>query len=315
MTLTLPSDREIVMTRVFNAPRTLVFEAYTKPEHIVQWWGPRKYTTIVDKMDVTPGGVWRYIARAPDGNEHAFNGVYREIVPPGRLVSTFEFEGMPGHVAVETATFEEHEGSTKLTVTSVFQTAEDRDGTLQSGMEAGAAETWDRLAEHLATLAEDKKHDRKKAPAEKTADREIVITRVLNAPRELVFDAWTDPKHIGQWWGPRGFTTTIHEMDVKPGGVWRFIMHGPDGVDYKNRIVYIEIVKPERLVYTHGADEDADPGQFHVTVTFAEQGGRTKLTMRSLFPSAAERDRVVAFGAIEGGNQTLDSLEEHLAKM
>jgi uncharacterized protein YndB with AHSA1/START domain len=83
--------------------------------------------------------------------------------------------------------------------------------------------------------------------AEATTDREIVTTRVFDAPREMVFDAWTDPKHIGQWWGPIGFTTTTHEMDVRPGGVWRFTMHGPDGRDYKNRIVYTEIVRPERL--------------------------------------------------------------------
>lgn len=108
--------------------------------------------------------------------------------------------------------------------------------------------------------------------ARATSDREIVLTRVLDAPRELVFDAWTDRKHIAQWWGPRGFTTTIHEMDVRPGGVWRFMMHGPDGVDYPNRIVFREVVKPERLVYDHGSDDPADPAQFHVTVTFAKQG-------------------------------------------
>ena len=149
-----------------------------------------------------------------------------------------------------------------------------------------------------------------------TSDREIVMERIFNAPRELVFEAWTDPKHVAQWWGPKGFTNTIHEMDVRPGGVWRFVMHGPDGVDYQNRIIYDEIVKPERLVYTHGSGEEGDPGQFQVTVTFAEQGGKTKLIMRMLFESAAERDKVVKeFGAIEGGNQTLDRLAEHLTKI
>ena len=149
-----------------------------------------------------------------------------------------------------------------------------------------------------------------------TSDREIVMERIFNAPRELVFEAWTDPKHVAQWWGPKGFTNTFQEIDVRPGGVWRFVMHGPDGVDYQNRIIYDEIVKPERLVYTHGSGEEGDPGQFQVTVTFAEQGGKTKLTMQMLFESAAERDKVIKeFGAIEGANQTLDRLEEHLAKM
>src|SRR5207245_3470929 len=103
--LSLPSDREIVGSRIMDAPPELVFKAYTDPELIPRWWGPRRYTTTVDKMDVRPGGVWRYISRGADGTEFAFHGTYREIKRPERLVSTFEFEGMPGHVVVDTATF------------------------------------------------------------------------------------------------------------------------------------------------------------------------------------------------------------------
>jgi uncharacterized protein YndB with AHSA1/START domain len=147
--LTLPTDREIVMERTFDAPRARVFEVYTDPKLIPLWWGPRRYTTTVDKMDVRAGGVWRYISRGADGTEYAFNGVYREIRRPERLVSTFEFEGMPGHIVVDTATFEERGGKTKVTVTSRFESVEDRDGMLKTGMEEGAAETWDRLAELL----------------------------------------------------------------------------------------------------------------------------------------------------------------------
>ena len=146
------------------------------------------------------------------------------------------------------------------------------------------------------------------------ARRSIVVTRVFDAPRNLVFDAWTDSRHIGRWYGPKGFTITTYAMDVRPGGVWRFDMHGPDGVDYPNKITYIEIVKPERLVYDHG-DEGA-PGYFRTTVTFAEDGGKTKLTMQLRFPSAAERETVVkTYNAIEGANQTLDRLGEQLGKM
>lgn len=150
MRLTTPSDREIVLTRVFKAPRAKVFATMTDPALIPQWWGPRGYITIVDKMDVKPGGTWRYIHRMPDGQETAFRGVYREITPPERLVFTFEWEGMPGHVLVETVTFEEVEGGTKVTDTSLFHTTEERDGMLNSGMEGGARETWDRLEELLA---------------------------------------------------------------------------------------------------------------------------------------------------------------------
>jgi uncharacterized protein YndB with AHSA1/START domain len=146
--------------------------------------------------------------------------------------------------------------------------------------------------------------------------RTIVTTRVFDAPRELVFEAWTNPKHLVQWWGPNGFRTTIRAIDVRPGGIWRFVMHGPDGVDYENRIVYDEIVKPERLVYRHPGGEDVEPVQIHVTVTFEDHGGKTKLTMRMLFASAAERDRVIEkYGAGEGAKQTLERLAEHLATM
>jgi uncharacterized protein YndB with AHSA1/START domain len=148
-----------------------------------------------------------------------------------------------------------------------------------------------------------------------TADREIVLSRLLDAPRELVFAAWTDPKQIVQWWGPRGFTTTSHEMSVTPGGVWRFVMHGPDGRDYKNKIIFTEVVAPERLVYRHAGEEEHEDVRFQVAVTFQAQGRKTLLTMRSLFATAQERDEVVSkYGAIEGGKQTLERLAEHVEK-
>jgi uncharacterized protein YndB with AHSA1/START domain len=140
-----------------------------------------------------------------------------------------------------------------------------------------------------------------------------VVTRVFDAPRELVFDAWTDPEHIGDWWGPNGFTTTVHEMDVRPGGLWRYIMHGPDGTDYANWVRYTEVARPERLVYDHGEHVGEDPW-FHVTATFADDGGKTRLTMRMVFPTAEAREQSMRYGAVEGGNQTLSRLAEYLAK-
>jgi len=151
-TLTMPSDREILITRVFEAPRRLVFEAITKPEHMAHWWGPRNMTMLTCEMDLRPGGAWRFVLRGPDGNDYGFRGVYREITPPERLVQTFEFEGMPGHVSLETATLEEQDGKTKLTVTCLYQSVEDRDGHYNSGMEAGMRESHDRLAELLSTM-------------------------------------------------------------------------------------------------------------------------------------------------------------------
>jgi uncharacterized protein YndB with AHSA1/START domain len=152
MSVTLPSDREIVLTRVFDAPRRLVFEALTSCEHLKHWWGPRRYALASCKMDFRPGGAYRIVQSGADGAEFGFRGEYREIVPPERIVQTFEFEGMPGHISVETLTLVEQDGKTTYTSTSVFESVADRDGMLQSGMEEGASETMDRLAEYLETL-------------------------------------------------------------------------------------------------------------------------------------------------------------------
>lgn len=148
-----------------------------------------------------------------------------------------------------------------------------------------------------------------------TADREIVTTRTVNAPRDLVWQVWTQPDHIAHWWGPNGFRTTTHEMTLKVGGIWRFMMHGPDGKDYPNLVVYREIVKPERLVYDHSEDKPNPDISFLVTVTFEDVGHKTKVTLHSLFPTAAAREAVRKFGADEGAIQTLARMEEHLAKL
>jgi uncharacterized protein YndB with AHSA1/START domain len=152
--VTTPSDTEIRMTRVFDAPRDLVFEAHTSAEHMKNWWGPRKYEILSAELDFRPGGKWRIVHRGSDGEEYGFHGEYREIVRPERITWTFEFEGMPGHVSVETLTLEEHDGKTTLTARSVYDSVESRDGMLESGMEAGAAETMERLEEYLEVLGE-----------------------------------------------------------------------------------------------------------------------------------------------------------------
>jgi uncharacterized protein YndB with AHSA1/START domain len=152
-TITTPSDREIHCERVFDAPRDRVYAAYTDPATIPEWWGPRGTTAIVDAMDVRAGGSWRFVVRDCDGRETAFRGTYREVSPPERIVQTFEWEGMPGHVSVETTTFADLGDRTKVRTTSIFHTTEERDGMLGSGMERGLNETYQRLDELLERLA------------------------------------------------------------------------------------------------------------------------------------------------------------------
>jgi uncharacterized protein YndB with AHSA1/START domain len=158
---------------------------------------------------------------------------------------------------------------------------------------------------------------KRNSPDTPTADREIVITRTVDAPRELVWQAWTDPRHVVHWWGPVGFTTTIERMDVRPGGVWKHVMHGPDGTDYPNSSVFKEVVKPERIVFSHGGGKEGGPGvHFTATWTFEALGDKTRVTIHMVFETAADRDIVVKeYGAIEGGKQTLARLGEYLAKM
>ena len=156
MQVTTPSDREVVLTRAFDAPRELVFEAWTNPEHVRHWWGLRGSTMVLCEADVRPGGSWRYVTTAQDGAEVPFTGVYQDVAPPDRLVYTEMYDVEPfnsGDPAVNTVTFTPEEGGTLVTVTTVYPSKEVRDFVLSTGMEAGAAESYDRLAEHLTTLA------------------------------------------------------------------------------------------------------------------------------------------------------------------
>jgi uncharacterized protein YndB with AHSA1/START domain len=140
------------------------------------------------------------------------------------------------------------------------------------------------------------------ASAGSTADREFVHSRLIDAPRERVFRAISDPAHLARWWGPKGFTSTFHEFDLRPGGAWRFVMHGPDGVNYPNESVFVEVTAPERVVFEHISDH-----HFQMTITFAAQGVKTLVGWRQVFDTAAERQRIAEF-VIEANEQNLDRL-------
>jgi len=147
-----PGKQEITITRIFEAPRELVFKAFTDPKVVAQWFGPREYTTTIDKMEARPGGLWRFVQRDQSGNEFAFHGVHHDMVAPERIVATFEFEGVPGHVLLQTVTFEPLGGKTRMVEQLVYQSVADRDGMVAAGMQRGSDDSMDRLAELLANM-------------------------------------------------------------------------------------------------------------------------------------------------------------------
>jgi uncharacterized protein YndB with AHSA1/START domain len=151
--------------------------------------------------------------------------------------------------------------------------------------------------------------DEKTTAAGSTADREFVHSRIIDAPRERVFKAFSDPDHLARWWGPKGFTSTFHEFDFRPGGAWRFILHGPDGKDYPNESVFVEVVEPERVVFEHLSGH-----HFQMTITFSEESSKTVVGWRQVFDTAAERQRIAAIVS-EANEQNLDRLAAEVLSM
>ncbi len=300
-----------VRRRLSFAPAT-VFAAWASPEAKARWFaGGGGWTEKLREMDFRVGGRERVIGQwSVEGGRHGtsdFQAIYHDIVPGERIVYSYDMFVGETKLSVSLATIEfQPDGAqgTQLVLTEQGAFFDEKDPPMR---EHGTRYLMDQLTAAVYGVA---------PVGPDVAQREIVITRLLNAPRELVYAAWTDPKHVDQWWGPSGFTTTTQHKDIRPGGEWRFSMHGPDGTDYPNVVRYLQVDKPERLVYLHG-DGNTGPNAhiFHVTVTFEEAaGGKTQLTLRSLFPSVAARKRVVEeFHAIEGGNQTLDRLQAFLA--
>ena len=306
-------ETELIITRVFDAPRELVFDAWTKAEHLQQWQGaPRGFTTTTEKSDIRPGGGFRICMRSPEGAEHRLEGSYREIVRPERLVFThawLDASGKRSQETMVTVTFIEHGGKTEMTLRqSGFKSAESRDGH-----RLGWTSAFDVLGEYLARITgvQNKPTAREAgaAGASWSKKRELTIERVFDAPRELVFQAWTKPEQIARWWGPRGFTLPICEMEFRAGGKFRFVMRGPDGKDYPFEGAYLEIIEPERIVF-QGVIHDEPGHQVWTTVTFGDHEGKTKVTVQQTYSFESDATR----GAPEGWRQTLDRLGEYLAR-
>ena len=298
------SAREIVASRLFAAPRELVFQMWTDPDHIEQWWGPRGFTTTTHEMDVRPGGTWRFVLHGPDGTDYDNEIVYGEIVRPELL--TYAHVSTP-HFDVRVV-FEEEGEKTRVTVRMMFASAEERDLVAeQFGAVEGLTQTLDRLGEQVSEA--------------------FVIARDFDAPREAVFRMWTEAEHLVHWWGPKGFRIISCTNDPRPGGVMHYGMAAPDGSEMWGRWLYRAIVPPERLEFvstfsnpagelTRPPFEDQWPAKMLTMVTFAERGGRTRVTIQwaPLRASAEERRTFVAGhdSMQQGWTGTFDQLRDYL---
>jgi len=291
-------DEALVIERTLDAPVELVWRALTDKDNIKHWsFDIREFEPRVGFEFQFYGGdkTTRYLHRCR----------VTDAVPNKRLAYTWRYEGHAGDSLVTFELFSEGK-KTRLRLT---HEGLDTFPKLPAFAKANFGAGWTEITGSLKSFVETRRSEKL------VGDREIAATRILDAPRELVWKVWTDPDHIAKWWGPNGFTTTTYTMELKPGGVWRYVMHGPDGRDYQNKVTYLEVVEPERLVYTLGGGDDVEPVSHHVTVTFADLGGKTRIDMRMVFASAEARTHVIeTYGAFEGLKQHLGRLEAYLAK-
>ena len=223
------TDREIFATRIFCAPRELVFHLWTDPDHIARWWGPTGFSLTMHQMDVRPGGEWRFIMHGPDGTDYPNKNVYVDVVRPARI--SYDHVSPPKFRA--TATFEKHgpDGrETKLTMRMVFETAAERDRTVKAfNAVEGLHQTLGRLESQASGLTQ-----------AESADRDFVISREFDAPRQLLFKAWTDPRMMAKWWGPHHFTNLVCELDARPGGNWRIVMRIPTAPNIRPKALILK---------------------------------------------------------------------------
>jgi uncharacterized protein YndB with AHSA1/START domain len=311
------ADREIFITREFNAPRDLVWEAMTNPKHVVNWWGPRGFSTTIEEMDFRIGGVWKHVMRGPDGVKYPNQSVFKEIVKPERIVYTHggKRENGPGISFESTWSFEALAADkTRVTIRMVFPSAEKRNFVVKEfGAVEGGKQTLERLGEHLA----------------KAGVRPFSITRKFNAPRELVWKAWTEREHLMKWFGPKGFTMRTAKMDFRPGGIFHYCLCAPDGKEMWGKFNFREIVAPDKIILVNSfSDENGGltrhpfsatwPLEMLSTTTFAERDGKTILTIEwvPLNPTDEERRTFDAMrdGMTQGWTGTFEQLDEYLAK-
>jgi uncharacterized protein YndB with AHSA1/START domain len=290
----LAPSRELTISKLVNAPRELVWEVWTNPEHIKHWWGPNGFTNTIFQMDVKPGGVWDFIMHGPDGTDYKNKSIYKQVVKPEKLV----YDHVSGPKFQFSVTFTEKGSKTLIVIQMLFETAEERDNVVKVfKADEGLKQNIYKLEGYLRKVS---------------SEKEMSMTRIINAPREMVFKAWTDPVQLAKWWGPNGFTNPVCDIDARPGGNILIHMQAPDGVVYPMDGQFHEIVEPERLVFTSAALDKNGKRLFEVlnTITFTEEGGKTKLALQAAVSNITPEGKPYLDGMNEGWSQSIDRLNE-----
>jgi uncharacterized protein YndB with AHSA1/START domain len=310
------ASREIVITRVIDAPRERVWAAWADPKQVVKWWGPRGFSTTSDQREFKAGGFWRHTMIGPDGSKYPNLARFEEIVEPERIVYSNggNKEDSPGKATSHrtTVTFKDLGGKkTELTLRMVFLTAAEREMVVKTyGAIEGGKQTLARLGELL--------------------DGEFVLSRLLDAPRERVFRAWTEPERMAKWFAPKGLSGAVGTMDLRPGGVYHYGMSLPDGKKMWGKWTFREVAAPERLVFVQSfSDENQGvtrhpmsvnwPLETLSTILFDDMGGKTLLTIKwsALKPTEIERKTFAEghAGMNQGWGGTMEQLVAFLQEV
>jgi uncharacterized protein YndB with AHSA1/START domain len=289
-------DRELVFTRVLDAPRHLVFAAWTSREHLPRWYGPHGFTTTVETMDCRTGGTLRLVMHGPDGARYPNSITYDEVRPPERLAYTTRGgrEGSAESQLKHIVTFEAQGERTKVTLRLVFPTAAAKaDNIATYHSDVGGTQTLERLAAAMDELV--------------VRGRKLELDRTFAAPRALVWDAFTQPDHVKRWLAPRPLTMPIFELDLRAGGAMRMVMRAPDGTEFPSSGTVRDVRVGERLAWGGKIHDDIE---VETIITFADEGTGTRVTVHQSYSSEGDPTR----GARMGWNASLDALAELLAE-
>lgn len=297
---------EIVVTRLLDAPRDLAFRAWTDPDCISLWWGPDGFRTTTEHMDVRPGGSWVFTMHGPDGTDYLNRIIYDEVVRPERITYRQSGDGETRDIKFRsTVTFDDEAGKTRITLRMVFETPRERDHVIENfGAVEGGKQTVTRLNDYLA-------RQRREMQVFTPTEKQIRLERLLDAPRELVFEVWTKPEHIRKWWGCAVSELVVCEIDFRPGGKWRYVMRDDKGTEYPFKGEFFEIDPPGRIVSTQVYDvPPIDQNVAHIVTTFEEIAGKTLIVELMTMDTREARDGMLNSGMTDGAATAYRRLEE-----